>query len=89
MKGRLVHLMKQGAVLKSTKEKKRTRFDLESPPEVFGAPDPERKLQMPEEEFKKGDEPMAAWPAGKKGKTGKTPDKKTDLKPTFPGEYKI
>ena len=43
---------------------------------------------MPEE-FKKGDEPMAAWPVGKKGKTGQTPNKKTDQKPTFPGEYKI
>ena len=83
-----MHLMKQGAVLKSEKAKKRTRFDLESQPEVFGAPEPERDLKMPEE-FKKGDEPMAAWPAGKKPKTGKTPDKKTDLKPTFPGEYKI
>ena len=83
-----MHLMKQGAVLKSAKAKKRTRFDLESEPEVFGAPEPERDLTMPEE-FNKGDEPMAAWPVGKKGKTGQTPDKKPQLKPTFPGDYKI
>ena len=80
--------MKQGAVLKSDKEKKRTHFDLESAPEVFGGPDLERDLKQPEE-FKKEEDPKAAWPGHKKGKTGQTPEKNVEMKVNLNPGFKI
>ena len=73
--------MKSGAVLKSAKDKTRTRYELESKPEIFDAEDPDRELP-PMEESKSGDEPKPFLQGEKRKKTGLTPSKDVEMKLT-------